>query len=67
MAVYKIIFLDGNPVRKIQIECRDDLDALDAAYALARERTVEVYEATRFVARVKKGNEPPSVRDSHTG
>jgi len=68
VAVYKLFLLrDGDPVRKIQIECPDDLDALDAACALARDRTVEVHTGERFVARVKAGDEPPNLKDGQTG
>src|SRR5262245_42042637 len=41
----------------------DDLDALDAARSLCKEHTVEVYDATRFVARVNKGDAPVGVHD----
>ena len=64
MAFYKLFLLsDSDPVGKIQIECRDDLDALDAARSLARDRVVEVYTGARLVARVKPGDEPPDIHD----
>ena len=70
MAIYDIFLRKiGVSIRKIQIHCQDDLDALDAARALARAREgmVEVYEADRFVARVKKGDEVPNARDGRAG
>ena len=64
MAHYTLFLLqDGDPVRKIKIECRDDLDALDAARDFARDRIVEVYTEARLVARLSVGDEPPSAHD----
>ena len=66
MAIYTLLLLrDGGPVRKIKIECRDDLDALDAARPLARDRVVEVRTETRLVARVNIDDAPPDFRDNH--
>ena len=64
MTTYTLFLLqDGNPVKKIHVECGDDLDALDAARPLASNLTVEVYDAVRLVARVKKNDEAPNVHD----
>ena len=65
MALYTLFLLqDGDPVKKINIECGDDLDALDAARPHARDRVVEVYTETRLVARVRVGDEPPNAHDT---
>jgi hypothetical protein len=50
-------------VDRLDREYADDLDALDAAQELCNEHTVEVYDANRFVARVKQGHELINVRD----
>lgn len=64
MALYTMLLLqDGNPVQKINVECGDDLDALDAARPFACNSVVEVYSAIRLVARVKVGDEPPNPTD----
>lgn len=68
MALYKLfLFRDGELVGEIQRHCGDDLDALDAARALCRDHVIEVYSELRFVARVKQGDKPLTVKDARSG
>jgi hypothetical protein len=61
-------FRSAELVDTFEGEYADDLAALDAARLLSTDHTVEVYENNRFVARIKRTNEPPTVRDGdHNG
>lgn len=46
------------------IDCRDDLDALEAGERASRDSAIEIWQGTRFVARVKHGNAPLTASDS---
>jgi hypothetical protein len=64
MSLYSLFrFRASKLVDRLDREFADDLDALDAAQALCNEHTIEVYDANRFVARVKQGHELINVRD----
>jgi hypothetical protein len=68
MALYKIFLMrDGEPVEEIERDFAEDLDALEAARALARDHVVEVYSDIRLVTRVKQGDEAPTVTDARSG
>ena len=45
----------------------DDLDALDAARLLSGDFSIEIWEGTKLVAQVKKGNEPLNAQDRSSG
>ena len=64
MRLYSLFrFRSSELFDRLDREYADDLDALDAAQELCNEHTVEVYDANRFVARVKQGHELINVRD----
>jgi hypothetical protein len=65
MATY-IMFLmqDGTPVRQLELEHNDDLDALDGARDLCGDHGVEVWQDGRLVARVKRHDQGLNVRDA---
>lgn len=64
MALYILFrFHDSVLIDTLDREFDDDLDALDGASALCGEHTIEVYDAGRFVARIKRGDEPLHVQD----
>jgi hypothetical protein len=44
-------------------DCTDDLGALEQARSMARERAIEVWQATRYVALVKAGDEALTASD----
>ena len=68
MALYDLfLFRDGEFVGAVQRQCAEDLDALNAARALCKDHLVEVYSEERFVARVKRGDEPLTVKDTRSG
>jgi len=67
LALYSLV-LSGNPAQQIDQLCADDLEALEFARAYCSDCDVEVYDDDcRLVARIKKGDEPLSVRDRHSG
>ncbi len=55
------LFRGPEPVGAIDGEHADDLGALEAAHRLCRERTVEIYDVGRLVARVNQGDEPAGI------
>jgi hypothetical protein len=61
------LFCNGEPSHQADHPHEDDLDALDTAEALAENFEVEVWRGQRFVARIKKGNLPPTVHDPLSG
>ncbi len=64
MALYTLSrFHASEHVDTFEREYVDDLDALDAAHDLCTDHTVEVYDDGRFVARIKRADEPINVRD----
>ena len=66
MTLYSLFrFHEYRLVDTLDHEFGDDLDALDAARNLSDEHTIEVYSASRFVARVKQGDEPIHVKDGN--
>ena len=66
MTLYSLFrFHESRLVDTLDHEFGDDLDALDAARNLSDEHTIEVYSASRFVARVKQGDEPIHVDDGN--
>jgi hypothetical protein len=68
MSRYKLFLMrDGAPVRQVERECADDLDALAAARDLCAEHAVELWQDDRLIARVKRNDEPLNVRDSALG
>jgi hypothetical protein len=60
MKQFELRFLDTSdlPVMIRAYVGQDDLDALDEAERLCLYHDIEVWEGTRKVARVKKGNAP---------
>jgi hypothetical protein len=60
MRQYRVYALDrsGHIARAQDVECRDDLDALALAEKAAQRESMEVWQGTRFVARVKQDNAP---------
>jgi hypothetical protein len=60
MQHYKVYALDraGHVALAQEVECRDDLDALARAEQLASRASLEVWQGTRFVARIKPDNAP---------
>ena len=68
MALYHLFqFRDGELIGKVTRHCASDLAALHAAEKLSQDQAIEVYEATRLVARAKQGKKPLSVADQHIG
>jgi hypothetical protein len=65
MRHYRVYSLDhsGQISRARDVECRDDLDALALAEQAARRESMEVWQGTRFVARVKQDNAPLDSND----
>jgi hypothetical protein len=57
MKQYKFYFLgkDGHIVNGLDVPAADDLAALEAAIPLSRDQAIEIWEATRRVARLTKG------------
>ena len=69
MKNYKIYSLDqvGRIDRAQDMECADDLDALDWAEKTAGHGPgLEVWQGSRLVARVKPGNAPLNARDRNS-
>ena len=68
MPTYKMFLMrDGAPASQQERECRDDLDALEAARDLCAEHAVEVWQDNRLIARVKRNDEALTVLDAHSG
>jgi hypothetical protein len=68
MASYRFRFLMSDAYHyETERNCSDDLDALALAETCARDFEVEVWRLSRFVARVKRGNLPLTVRDRMSG
>jgi hypothetical protein len=57
------IDVDGATVRACNIAARDDLQALEEAERESSLNSVEVWQGSRRVARVKRGNTPLLVTD----
>jgi hypothetical protein len=65
MFSYRFDFrLDGAVLHSAEHQFDDDLDALDEAARLSEDFEIEIVSGERFVARVKKGDEPLSARDA---
>jgi hypothetical protein len=68
MIAYRFDYLlDGEIVYAAMHEFADDLDALDTAEELAEDFEIEIFEGTRFVARIRQGRRPPDVDDALSG
>ena len=67
MLVYRFRFQSGHAALERDHPFRDDLDALDAAILQSDTSDVEVWQAGRLIARVKKGNAPLTERDRVSG
>ena len=68
MATYKLFLMRGGaPVKQLERECADDLDALETARDLSGDHGVEVWQDDRLIARVKHHDEPLNVRDANSG
>ena len=68
MATYKLFFMrNGSPVSQLELECPDDLVALEAARNRCSKYAVEVWQDTSLIARVKRHDEPLNVLDAHSG
>lgn len=69
MATYKLsLSRDGRAIGEIISHFGDDLGALETAEWLSiMDQSVVVHEGDRFVARVKRGNQPLNVLDLESG
>jgi hypothetical protein len=69
MGRYRILFLDlsGAVAKTLEREYNDALDALEAAEALAKESTVEVWSGAHRIAHVNAGNRPSTPNDPLPG
>ena len=69
MGLYILVFHTDEDIAVQRMEALfgDDLDALEAAENLAEHCKIDVWTGDRLVAQVKKGNEPLSVKDQHSG
>ena len=69
MGLYIFIFHcdDDIAIERMEVPFEDDLDALEAAENLAAQCRIDVWHGERFVAQVKKGNEPLDVKDARSG
>jgi len=65
MKQYRVYSLDkaGHIAQAQNVECRDDLDALEWAQAAAGRDGLEVWDGARLVARVKPHNSPLETGD----
>jgi hypothetical protein len=65
MADYRFFFVgrDGHIAGRINCDCEDDLAALEYAETLATTASIEIWDAARFVARVKAENKPLDLTD----
>ena len=59
MTHYRIYLMDerGHVFEGRDCEAEDDLAALEAATPLSRDRQIEVWQATRCVAKLQKGGD----------
>jgi hypothetical protein len=58
MPKYTMFLLrDGQPVRRLELDCAEDLNALAAAGDHSRDHAVEVWQGGRLVGRVRQGPE----------
>jgi hypothetical protein len=62
---YRFYNLDqhGHIVKANDLSCSDDLDALKKAKALSADAEIEIWQAARRVARVKRGDAELNQRD----
>jgi hypothetical protein len=62
---YRFYSLDGDNriVSARNMNCRDDLDALEAGEKASRLGSIEIWEGKRLVARIKQGNAPLDATD----
>ena len=62
---YRFYSLDGNNriVSARNLNCRDDLDALERGEQASRQSPIEIWEGKRFVARIKQDNAPLDATD----
>lgn len=71
MTLYIFIFHSGDDdnvlTARMELNLVDDLDALETAECLAEQCQVDVWTGERFVAQIKKGNAPSSVKDARSG
>lgn len=60
MANYRFFFVgtDGHITGRIEQDCDDDLAAMERAGTLATSAAIEVWDAARYVGRVKRDNGP---------
>jgi hypothetical protein len=67
MLNYRFRFHSGRNAVERDHQFRDDLDALDAAIGQCAQSDVEVWQAGKLIARVKKGNAPLTEKDRVSG
>ena len=68
MRSYKFTFRsDGDVAYSTDHQFKDDLDALDAARLLSEYFSIEIWDGTKLIANVKKGNAPLNVQDRVSG
>jgi hypothetical protein len=68
MPDYRLFFLtaENHIINHLEYLCGDDLDALDKARGLAINHSIEIWQAKRRVALVKRGDAPLDTGDSHS-
>jgi hypothetical protein len=68
MPDYRLFYLtaENHIVNHLEHSCRDDLDALDKARGLAINHSIEIWQAKRRVALVKRGDAPLHASDSRS-
>lgn len=64
---FDLLGADSRPIDRQDHLCRDDLDALEIARALAREMPVEVWNGARRVAHVNAGDVDHTARQTQSG
>ena len=67
MLIYRFRFQSDQGAVERDERFRDDLDALDAAIGQSNHSDVEVWQAGKLIARVKKGNAPLTEKDRASG
>lgn len=67
MLIYRFRFQSDQGAVERDETFRDDLDALDAAIGQSDQSDVEVWQAGKLIARVKKGNAPFTEKDRASG
>ena len=65
--IYRFRFRSGHNAFERDHQFRDDLDALDAAIGQSHNSDVEIWQAGKLIARVKKGNAPLTEKDRVSG